>query len=91
MAQTVGYNIIEINASDERTGDSLIQKIRGSISSNNLQSKPNLVIIDEIDGALNTSSDNVHLLSVISNDLVGIDKVLGEIGWQRDSKRKHNG
>jgi hypothetical protein len=48
-----GYNVIEVNASDDRTGEALKNKIAGAIQVKESikNNKPNLVIIDEIDGA----------------------------------------
>lgn len=53
VARTAGFNLIEINASDERSGDHLWSKIETSISSNSIQDlgKPNMILLDEIDGA----------------------------------------
>jgi chromosome transmission fidelity protein 18 len=64
LAQTIarhcGYNIIEINASDDRTGDSLKNTLYQALESSCIKNgKPNLVIIDEIDGASHTSADQV--------------------------------
>lgn len=49
--------MIILISSDERTGDLVTQKITTAVGSNTLASKPNLVMIDEIDGAANTGSD----------------------------------
>ncbi|ORY53762.1 P-loop containing nucleoside triphosphate hydrolase protein [Rhizoclosmatium globosum] len=55
-----GYNVIEINASDDRTGESLRNKLIGAIESQSLNSKrPNLIIIDEIDGASASGGEEV--------------------------------
>ncbi|KAJ3129931.1 Chromosome transmission fidelity protein 18 [Physocladia obscura] len=55
-----GYNVIEINASDDRTGEALRNKLIGAVESQSLNSrKPNLIIIDEIDGASAGGGDNV--------------------------------
>ncbi|KAI9015677.1 P-loop containing nucleoside triphosphate hydrolase protein [Phycomyces nitens] len=67
IARHAGYNIIEINASDDRTGEVVRSKIKSALemqaiirtkdeasSSKNtmkMQQKPNMLIIDEIDGA----------------------------------------
>ncbi|KAI3637276.1 hypothetical protein MIR68_004694 [Amoeboaphelidium protococcarum] len=54
IAKQCGYNVIEINASDERSGEALQQKIMNALQSKLSinSSKPNLLILDEIDGAL---------------------------------------
>ncbi|KAI9486107.1 MAG: P-loop containing nucleoside triphosphate hydrolase protein [Benjaminiella poitrasii] len=63
VAKQAGYNIVEINASDDRTGEVVKTKIKSALemqailrtetSSGKVQmvQKPNLLIIDEIDGA----------------------------------------
>jgi chromosome transmission fidelity protein 18 len=55
VARHAGYNPIEVNASDDRTSNVLRNKI---ISAMEMQSvwgngKPNCIILDEIDGAMN--------------------------------------
>ncbi|KAJ3385624.1 hypothetical protein HDU84_002107 [Entophlyctis sp. JEL0112] len=58
IGRHAGYNIIEVNASDDRTGDSMRNKVISAIESQSLNSsKPNLVIIDEIDGASSGGGD----------------------------------
>ncbi|CDS02957.1 hypothetical protein LRAMOSA00359 [Lichtheimia ramosa] len=63
VANHSGYNVVEINASDDRTGNIVETKIKGALemqaiikkadgeNTTTLEQKPNLVIIDEIDGA----------------------------------------
>jgi chromosomal replication initiation ATPase DnaA len=53
IANHAGYNVIEVNASDDRTGEALKNKLVGAIEvkESMKNNKPNLVIIDEIDGA----------------------------------------
>ncbi|EPB93080.1 hypothetical protein HMPREF1544_00154 [Mucor circinelloides 1006PhL] len=66
IAKQAGYNIIEVNASDDRTGEVVKSKIKASLEHQaiirdvnikeekremSMTSKPNLLIIDEIDGA----------------------------------------
>ena len=64
VAKTAGYSTIEINASDERTGDGVISKLDAALNSkydvkNCLEKKPILAIIDEIDGAASGSGEKV--------------------------------
>lgn len=63
IAKQAGYNVIEINASDDRTGTIVNTKIKAALEqqaiireddgnkSMTMSQKPNLIIIDEIDGA----------------------------------------
>lgn len=63
-----GYKTIEINASDERTGDKILERIKNSTEMNSYFGrdnnedvrKPVCLIIDEVDGALGNGdkSDN---------------------------------
>jgi chromosome transmission fidelity protein 18 len=58
LAHQAGYQVTEINASDDRTAKTVHDKIRNSLESRALTSlgalsgnKPTCVVIDEIDGA----------------------------------------
>ncbi|KAI8369318.1 P-loop containing nucleoside triphosphate hydrolase protein [Radiomyces spectabilis] len=69
VAKHANYNIIEVNASDDRTGDVVRSKIKSALEMQaiirepassdgskqgrtmSMQQKPNILIIDEIDGA----------------------------------------
>ncbi|CDO76430.1 hypothetical protein BN946_scf184781.g7 [Trametes cinnabarina] len=59
VAQHAGYEVFEINASDARSADVVDQRIRPALESGAKigSSRPNLVVIDEIDGATG-GSDN---------------------------------
>ena len=53
----VSYNPVIINASEERTAKQLVQRIESvanmeSLTLNNQERKPNLLILDEVDGTL---------------------------------------
>lgn len=66
VAKTVGFSPIEINASDERSGESLINRITSITSSAPLfNQSPSCVIIDEIDGAADNSSSSHSLISFL--------------------------
>ncbi|KAI7903695.1 uncharacterized protein BX663DRAFT_551381 [Cokeromyces recurvatus] len=63
VAKQAGYNIVEVNASDDRTGEVVRSKIKSALEMQaiiknetasgkvHMVQKPNLLIIDEIDGA----------------------------------------
>ncbi|ORX43578.1 P-loop containing nucleoside triphosphate hydrolase protein [Hesseltinella vesiculosa] len=65
IAKHAGYNIVEVNASDDRTGEVVNTKIKSALEmqaimrkpnedgskGTTMYTKPNLLIIDEIDGA----------------------------------------
>lgn len=68
-----GYNIVEVNASDDRTGDVVKNKIKSALemqailrkademneSDVTMYTKPNMLIIDEIDGASSSGGSDV--------------------------------
>lgn len=63
VASVAGYNVVEVNASDERAGDAVVAKIAAALDNDQIvlsarQKRPNMVIVDEIDGALCTASDH---------------------------------
>ncbi|KAL9654406.1 hypothetical protein ABK040_010433 [Willaertia magna] len=61
VAKQAGYNPVEINASDERSKEKLLPKIQMFAQVNNVfgNGKPNLLILDEIDGVQNSESKSV--------------------------------
>ena len=58
LARHAGFEVVEINASDERTATSLKQRVENATQMRHVMhrpgqvSKPNCLILDEIDGAL---------------------------------------
>lgn len=70
LANHCGYNVIEINASDNRSGDGLWNEIINAMQNesigfnnnddiDNIKAKPNLILLDEIDGVLNSENNYV--------------------------------
>ena len=55
LAKHAGYKAVEINASDDRTASKFKPKIENAIEMRSVfgDCKPNLLIIDEIDGIAN--------------------------------------
>lgn len=59
LARQAGYQVLEVNASDDRTANIVTERIRNALESTSLSmmgkkngmSKPTCVIIDEIDGS----------------------------------------
>ena len=56
VSRLAGYRVVEVNASDERTGNQMKERVERSMESQTISfeeggSKPNLVVLDEIDGA----------------------------------------
>ena len=69
VAKHCGYDVIEVNASDERTLAQLEHKIISSITSKTMFGKPKLVILDEIDGVAGQSG-LIDFIVSLSNDVL---------------------
>ncbi|KAK9390070.1 hypothetical protein V1515DRAFT_529632 [Lipomyces mesembrius] len=72
-ARQAGYDVLEINASDERGGTLVHDKIRGAIDSHRVGTKPVCIIIDEIDGGAESGFIRV-LLDILSSDSKAIQQ-----------------
>jgi chromosome transmission fidelity protein 18 len=61
VAKHCGYHYEEINASDDRSGKALIHKIHNLVTHQTVgrENKPTCVIIDEVDGALDSDSNGI--------------------------------
>lgn len=80
VAKHCGYSPIEINASDDRTGDSLKNKLMGAIENRSFMgNKPALVIIDEIDGASQTGSGDQNFMNILIDIATAGDKEESEV------------
>nr|CCA15408.1 chromosome transmission fidelity protein putative [Albugo laibachii Nc14] len=66
IAKHAGYNAVEINASDDRTAQVLRNKIISAMEMQSLHKdkRPNCIILDEIDGAMN-AGDSKSAISAI--------------------------
>ncbi|CAG8553174.1 3683_t:CDS:10 [Acaulospora morrowiae] len=73
VARHCGYNVIEVNASDDRTGQVIKNKVTNSLESNTVdqKKKPSLVIIDEVDGVSGAGEENFIKLLI---DLIDVEK-----------------
>ncbi|ORM40023.1 Chromosome transmission fidelity protein 18 [Babesia sp. Xinjiang] len=51
LARHCGFDVVEINASDDRTKDKVLPTIKGVITANSIsKNKPNLCLLEEVDG-----------------------------------------
>ncbi|KAI9598811.1 hypothetical protein BDF19DRAFT_431474 [Syncephalis fuscata] len=59
IARQAGYQVFEVNASDDRTGTVMQDRLKMALESNSVKQtkKPTLVIIDEIDGVYGGGGD----------------------------------
>ncbi|KAG5520202.1 hypothetical protein PMAC_001279 [Pneumocystis sp. 'macacae'] len=65
-ARQAGYNIIEINASDDRTGAVVKNQISNVLDIQSIHTnRPTLIIIDEIDGVNNSAGEQGFIKSLV--------------------------
>ncbi|KAF9129908.1 hypothetical protein BGW39_003643 [Mortierella sp. 14UC] len=59
IARQAGYNVVEVNASDDRTGASIKGKIEAALEIQSIlgSDKPNMLVIDEIDGVSSSGGE----------------------------------
>ncbi|KZV85521.1 P-loop containing nucleoside triphosphate hydrolase protein [Exidia glandulosa HHB12029] len=64
VARQAGYDVMEINASDARTGQVIDDRVRPALESGSAvgSKRPVLVIIDEIDGATGAGDNSGHFV-----------------------------
>uniref|UniRef100_F6I254 Chromosome transmission fidelity protein 18 homolog n=1 Tax=Vitis vinifera TaxID=29760 RepID=F6I254_VITVI len=70
-AKHCGYRVVEINASDDRSSSTIEAKILDVVQMNSVMadSKPNCLVIDEIDGALSDGKGAVEvILKMVSTE-----------------------
>lgn len=97
-ARQAGYNVIEVNASDDRTGAVVQSKIGGALDSQAVfNPRPTLVVIDEIDGVSSAGGDSgfiKSLLKFVTDDektsTTSRNEKLGEVTGRRTGRRKKN-
>ena len=93
IARHCGYHWEEINASDDRSGRTLIQKIDNLVTNQTIRAekKPVCVIIDEVDGALDSDANGIkEVLNYIENGHDGKkdkDKEQGKEGKDNDKDK----
>lgn len=73
IAKQAGYEIMEVNASDERSGQRVRDKIVNSLASQTFSGKPVCLIADEVDGAAEFGFIKV-LVDLINEDQKAIYK-----------------
>jgi len=73
LAKQAGYEIMEVNASDERSGQRVREKIINSLASQTFSGKPVCLTADEVDGAAEFGFIKV-LVDLINDDIKAINK-----------------
>ncbi|KAI9103113.1 hypothetical protein DFS34DRAFT_691661 [Phlyctochytrium arcticum] len=73
IAKHAGYQVVEINASDDRTGDSIKNKLVGALETQSVlgSRKPCLVVIDEIDGASAAGQGDQNFIKLLAEFING--------------------
>ncbi|KAI8332374.1 hypothetical protein BC941DRAFT_436468 [Chlamydoabsidia padenii] len=82
IGKQAGYNIVEVNASDDRTGEVVKTKIKSALEmqailrkpgddGTTMYTKPNILIIDEIDGASSGGGSDSFIKQLV--DLASIE------------------
>ncbi|CAG8606190.1 3080_t:CDS:10, partial [Paraglomus occultum] len=79
IARHCGYHIVEVNASDDRSGQVVQNKIRDLLRWQSAYKKPNILIIDEVDGAIGGGEQSFIklLVDIIKDDDTRRDKSKG--------------
>ncbi|KAI0463630.1 hypothetical protein LJB42_002633 [Komagataella kurtzmanii] len=67
IAKQLGYEVAEINASDERAGPEVREKVHTVLTTQSFSKKPVCLIADEVDGSSEHGFIKV-LLDIVSND-----------------------
>ncbi|QLL30599.1 hypothetical protein HG536_0A04170 [Torulaspora globosa] len=84
-AKQAGYSVAEINASDERAGTLVRDKLHNTLFNNTFNDKPVCLIADEIDGSIESGFIRA-LLDIINKDAQATQKQL--LGSNFTVKRK---
>ncbi|PVF95198.1 P-loop containing nucleoside triphosphate hydrolase protein [Serendipita vermifera] len=89
IARQAGYAVMEINASDARTGNIIEDRIRPVLEAGTAVggSKPVLVIIDEIDGATGGGDNNAGFVQRLVNLTMAKPKKKGRSKDKKDNRR----
>jgi chromosome transmission fidelity protein 18 len=85
VCKQLGYEIQEINSSDERSGNIVKDKIKNSLKMRSLNGKDVCLLLDEIDGAIGNESGFIKVLI----NLLNKDKKVTE-EWNSFNKLKFN-
>ncbi|QPG74977.1 hypothetical protein FOA43_002316 [Brettanomyces nanus] len=84
ISKQLGYEVSEINASDERAASVIREKVRNSVQNESLSGKPVCLVVDEVDGA--TEQGFVRcLLDLLYNDRRATENI--KLGDTRDTNR----
>ncbi|KAK0239840.1 P-loop containing nucleoside triphosphate hydrolase protein [Armillaria nabsnona] len=90
IARQAGYEVVEINASDARSGQIVDDRIRPTLESGSTvgSSKPVLVVIDEIDGATGAGENTSSFIYKLIQLAFDKPRKKARAGQQRDPNAK---
>ncbi|KAK4266311.1 hypothetical protein QN277_027254 [Acacia crassicarpa] len=94
-ARHCGYHVVEVNASDDRSTSTIESKILNVVEMNSIMSdsRPQCLVMDEIDGALSDGKGAVEVLlkmvSVEKKSDAGKENLVKERSGRRSSKKGH--
>ncbi|SMN21797.1 similar to Saccharomyces cerevisiae YMR078C CTF18 Subunit of a complex with Ctf8p that shares some subunits with Replication Factor C and is required for sister chromatid cohesion [Maudiozyma saulgeensis] len=74
VCKQAGFQVSEINASDERAGQVVKDKIHNTLFNNTLHKKPVCLVADEIDGSVENGFVRV-LIDIINKDIKATNKL----------------
>lgn len=85
LATQAGYGVYELNASDSRTASAVEDQVRMALESSSMKdSKPTLVIVDEIDGATGGEGGGGGFIRAL------VKLIEGGKGWKGNNKGGRN-
>ncbi|KAG9063033.1 hypothetical protein KI688_004633 [Linnemannia hyalina] len=92
IARQAGYNVIEVNASDDRIGASIKGKIEAALEIQSIlgSDKPNMLIIDEIDGVSSSGGEQSFiklLVDIATVEVVSKEENIKAAGGNRKNKK----
>ncbi|KAG0686542.1 hypothetical protein C6P40_003837, partial [Pichia californica] len=85
VCKQLGYEMQEINSSDERSGNVVKEKIKNTLKMNSLSGKNMCLLLDEIDGAFGNENGFIRILiGLLNKDIKATEE------WNSFNKLKYN-
>ncbi|AAS50789.1 ABR019Cp [Eremothecium gossypii ATCC 10895] len=92
LARQAGYAVMELNASDERGGTRLREKVRNCLFNDTFNSQPVCLVADEIDGSAENGLIRT-LVDIVNADARATSELLGRLehGKRKRARHKYSG
>ncbi|SCW02501.1 LAFE_0F07822g1_1 [Lachancea fermentati] len=89
VAKQAGYSVVEINASDERAGPRVRDKVYNALFNHTFDNKPVCLIADEIDGSVENGFVKV-LIDIVNHDYKATQRLIseGSLKGKRKGRKK---